>query len=224
MMTFKDFINQSILDTLDNPAVSLTQITITLLLTTVIALYLFVAYRVLTRKTLYSKTFNIALVCVAMITAAIIIAMQSSFVLSLGMVGALSIVRFRTAIKDPMDLVYLFWAVSVGIICGAELFELAVCASLLLTVVIFVLNNLPTGKAPMLLIVNAKHSAEAEIMKIAEQYSRIVRVKSRTVTAGKLAVVIELRVKKESDMLAALDQMPDVETSSLISHDGEVTV
>lgn len=224
MLTFKDFIKQSVLDTFSNPGVSTSQIAISLMLTTVIALYLFVAYRLLTRKTFYSKTFNIALVGVTVITASIIIAMQSSLVISLGMVGALSIIRFRTAIKDPMDLVYLFWAVSVGIICGADLFELAAGLSVLLTVLILVLDYLPTGKAPMLLIVNASHAVEAEILKVAAQYSKIVRVKSRTVTGGRLAIIIEVKVKKESELLAALAGVSDIETSSLISHDGEVTV
>lgn len=224
MMTFKDLIKQSVWNAISNTSVSATQVAISLMLTTAIALYLFVAYRMLTRKTFYSKSFNISLVGVTVITASIIIAMQTSLVISLGMVGALSIIRFRTAIKDPMDLVYLFWAVSVGIVCGAELFGLAAGLSVLLTVLILVLDYLPTGKAPMLLIVNASHMAETEILKVANQYSKIVRVKSRTVANGKLAIVVELKVKQETELLAALANIPDIETSTLISHDGEVTV
>lgn len=225
MMTAKDVIKQTFLDSLSNPGVSTTQMAVSMILTTLIALYLFVVYRVFTRKTFYSKSFNIALVAITIITASIIIAMQSSFVISLGMVGALSIIRFRTAIKDPMDLVYLFWSVSVGIICGADLFELAVGTSLLLTGVILVLNYMPVAKAPMLLLVNAEScTAEEEIMKIAAQYSKIIKVKSRTVTNGKLAMIVEVNVRKEAQLLEELAKLSAVETSSLISHDGEVTV
>ena len=220
-----DIIKDSLVAAFNSPFVSVEEVAVVLILTTLIALYIFVVYRAFTRKTFYSKTFNISLVATTIITTSIIIAMQTNFVISLGMVGALSIIRFRTAVKDPMDLVYLFWSVSVGIICGADLFELAVMSSLLLTGVILVLNFVPVAKASMLLIVNANEvKAEEEIMKIAAQYSRIVKVKSRTITNKKLSMIIELKVKQEAQLLAAIAEIPSIETSSLISHDGEVTV
>ena len=101
------------------------KIAATLIVTALLALYIFAIYRLVTRKVFYSKNFNISLAVMSLITAAIILAMQSNLVISLGMVGALSIVRFRTAIKDPMDLAFLFWSISVGIICGAGLYEVA---------------------------------------------------------------------------------------------------
>jgi hypothetical protein len=104
-----------------------------MLITCLIALYIFLVYRIVTRKTFYSKTFNIAIAAIAVITAAVIITIQSSIVVSLGMVGALSIVRFRTAVKDPLDLVFLFWSIVVGIICGVGLAEIAVMLSIIVT-------------------------------------------------------------------------------------------
>ena len=155
MANFSDIFKKSFLQGFTGGDISTGRIAATLIVTALIALYIFVIYRVVTRKTFYSKTFNISLTALAVITAAIILAMQSNLVISLGMVGALSIIRFRTAIKDPMDLVFLFWSISIGIICGAGLYEIAVITSLLVTVGIILLDMIPTSKAPMMLVVNA---------------------------------------------------------------------
>ena len=224
MATFSKIFKKSFLEAFTGSDFSTTRILVCLTLTTLIALYIFVVYRVFTRKTFYSKSFNISLVAMTIITAAIILAMQSNLVISLGMVGALSIVRFRMAIKDPMDLVYLFWSVGVGIVCGAGLYMLAFLTSLLLTVVVLALDWCPTAKAPMILVVNCKdRTAEQEILDTAGKYSRIVRVKSRNVTGDTLNMVIEVRVKEESALLKAIADIPAIESSSLLSHDGEAT-
>ena len=120
-MSFKDIFKKSFLSQF-NSDLSTTSIIMALLITAVIAVYIFAVYRVVCRKAFYSRSFAISLPVIAMITASVIIAVQSSIVISLGMVGALSIVRFRTAVKDPMDLAFLFWSISVGIICGATLY------------------------------------------------------------------------------------------------------
>ena len=144
-MSTKDILKKSFLESITSADVTPQEIFLILLITTVLALYIFFIYRVLTRKTFYSKTFNISLAALALITAGIILTIQSSIVVSLGMVGALSIVRFRTAIKDPMDLVFLFWSISVGIICGARLYVIAVILSVFVTIVIFVLDKMPVA-------------------------------------------------------------------------------
>ena len=120
MANFSDIFKKSFLEGFTGGDISTGRIAATLAVTALIALYIFVIYRVVTRKTFYSKTFNISLVALAVVTSAIILAMQSNLVISLGMVGALSIIRFRTAIKDPMDLVFLFWSISVGIRCNGN--------------------------------------------------------------------------------------------------------
>jgi uncharacterized membrane protein YhiD involved in acid resistance len=141
------------------------------------------------------------------------------------MVGALSIVRFRTAIKDPMDLVFLFWAISVGIICGAGLSEIAILSSLAVTLVLYVLNLVPVGKAPMILVVSAVYSKETD-----RQISRIVKdcfphykEKTRTLTDGQLDLVIELRTEEGAKLTADLAALEGVSSVSLLTHDGEVT-
>ena len=125
-MNYGDIFKNSFINAFSINDVSGGETMVVLLCTCLVALYVFGVYRVVTRKTFYSKNFNISLAALAVITAIVILTVQSNIVLSLGMVGALSIVRFRTAIKDPMDLVFLFWAISVGIACGAGMLEIAV--------------------------------------------------------------------------------------------------
>ena len=223
-MSTKDILKKSFLESITSADVTPQEIFLILLITTVLALYIFFIYRVLTRKTFYSKTFNISLAALALITAGIILTIQSSIVVSLGMVGALSIVRFRTAIKDPMDLVFLFWSISVGIICGARLYVIAVILSVFVTIVIFALDKMPVAKAPKILVVNAQSlEAEDDILDIVEGYSTYYRVKSRNLSADQLDMVVELRVKDEEALIGEIHGLKDVHAVSLLAHDGEVT-
>ena len=159
-----------------------------------------------------------------MITAALILTMQSSVVLSLGMVGALSIVRFRTAVKDPMDLAFLFWSISVGIICGAGLAQVAIILSVVITVGILVLDQMPVAKAPMILVVNADDlDAEEAIVAAAKQYVKHLQVKSRNMTDVSLDLVMELRTAEGSALVRDVKKVAGVTAVSLLAHDGEVT-
>ena len=160
----------------------------------------------------------------SIITAAIILAMQSNLVISLGMVGALSIVRFRTAIKDPMDLVFMFWSISIGIICGAGLYEVALVTSVAVTVFILVLDMIPVSKAPMMLVINSSQmDGEQQILDIVGKYSKSYKVKSRNLSKGRLDMVVELRVKDESALVSEVAALEGMIGASLIAHDGEVT-
>ena len=223
-MSFRDIFKKSFLEGFASAEITTATIVIALGIVCALALYIFFVYRVVTRKTFYSKTFNITLAGVTVITAALILTMQSSVVLSLGMVGALSIVRFRTAIKDPLDLMFLFWSISVGIICGAGLAQVAVILSVVLTVGILVLDHLPVAKAPMLLVVNAGDpEAEERVTAAVEQYVRHYSVKSRNLTADSLDLVLELRTAEGSRLVKAVMRLEGVRSVSLLSHDGEVT-
>ena len=161
---------------------------------------------------------------ITVITAALILTMQSSVVLSLGMVGALSIVRFRTAVKDPMDLAFLFWSISVGIICGAGLAQVAVILSVIITVGILVLDQMPVAKAPMILVVNASDlDAEDAIVAAVKKYVKHVQVKSRNMTDVSLDLVMELRTGEGSALVRDVKNVSGVTAVSLLAHDGEVT-
>lgn len=225
MNTFSDIFKKSFLEGFSGTDMTTPRILVTLSVTCLIALYIFIVYYVAARKNYYSKTFNISLSLIAVITASIILAMQSNLVISLGMVGALSIVRFRTAIKDPMDLIFLFWSISAGIICGAEMYKIAIITSLVLTVGLFVLELTPAGKASVLLIVNAKGiDSEPEIAEVVKNYAKRAKVKSRNVTAESLDMIFDLKTTGEQELLKALMELDGVFGASLMAHDGEVTI
>ena len=223
-MNFKDIFKKSFLEGFSSAEITTPTIIVALGIACVLALYIFFVYRVVTRKTFYSKNFNITLAVITVITAALILTMQSSVVLSLGMVGALSIVRFRTAVKDPMDLAFLFWSISVGIICGAGLAQVAVILSVVITVGILVLDQMPVAKAPMILVVNANDlDAEEPIVEAVKKYVKHLQVKSRNMTDVSLDLVIELRTSEGSALVRDVKKLNGVTAVSLLAHDGEVT-
>lgn len=223
-MGFQDVFKSSFLEGFTGMDISAGRIMATFLVTCILACYIFLIYRLMTRKSFYSKGFNVAMAAISVITAAIILAMQSNLVISLGMVGALSIVRFRTAIKDPMDLVFLFWSISIGIICGAGLYEVALLTCLVVTVLVLVLENIPASRAPMMLVVNLSNAdREAQILDTVKKYSRYYKVRSRNVSGSSMDMIVEVRVKEESAFMKEICGLDAVQTASLIAHDGEVT-
>ncbi|MCI8821797.1 MAG: DUF4956 domain-containing protein [Lachnospiraceae bacterium] len=223
-MGFQDVFKKSFLEGFSGMDITTGKIAATLFVTALLALYVFMIYRLVTRKVFYSKSFNISLAALSLITAAIILAMQSNLVISLGMVGALSIIRFRTAIKDPMDLVFLFWSISIGIICGAGLYEVALVTSVAVTVCILVLDLLPVAKAPVMLVVNSSlPDGEAAVLEVVGRYARAYKVKSRNLSRDRLDLVVELRVRDESGLIKEVAGLEGMCSASLIAHDGEVT-
>ena len=224
-MSFSDIFKKSFLQGYSTIELTTKGIIVALCFSLVLGVYIFFCYRFLTRRTFYSKNFNISLVCMSLITTAIILTIQSSVVVSLGMVGALSIVRFRTAIKEPMDLVFLYWAISVGIICGAGLSEIAIILSVVVTIAVLILNVIPLGRAPMILVISAENDKETNkaIRQIVRKYSRFYSEKSRNISGGQLNLVMELSVAGGSDLTAELSSLRTVHSVSLLTHDGAVT-
>ena len=223
-MSFKDIFKKSFLEGYASAEITTFTILVALGIACLLALYIFFVYRVVTRKTFYSKNFNITLAGITVITAALILTMQSSVVLSLGMVGALSIVRFRTAVKDPMDLMFLFWSISVGIICGAGLAQVAVILSVVVTLGILILDRMPVARAPMILVVNSTDlDAEAAVEETVKKYTKFFSVKSRNMTADTLDLVVELRTEQGAALVRDVMHLKGIASASLLSHDGEVT-
>ena len=224
-MGFRDILKTSFLESYNLTDMTTTDIFIAMLIACLIGLFIFLVYRVVTRKAFYSRSFSISLVVLAMLTTAIILTIQSSIVVSLGMVGALSIVRFRTAVKDPMDLVFLFWSICAGIICGVGLFELAVLTSVSVSLVIAVLELLPAVRLPMILIINSSEkSGEKAILEVIKNYTKSYKVKSRNITNQGLDMIIELRIKKDcEDLIQEIQALAGVASASLLLHEGEST-
>lgn len=222
-MNFNDIFKNAFLDGFTN-GVDVRSALTGIVITTIIALYIFFIYRLVTRKTFYSSTFNLSLIAMAVITAAIILTIQSNIVLSLGMVGALSIVRFRTAIKDPLDLVFLYWAISIGIICGAGLTAIAVILTLIMSLVVVLMQKYPMKKQSMLLVVNSTNIDSAgQIVKTVKEYSPSCTVKSKNLTPTSLNMIMEVKVDAESELARAILEIEGVTYASILSHDGEVT-
>ncbi len=193
-------------------------------ITAAMALYIFFVYRMLNKNSFYNRSFALSLVELAVITAAIILTIQSNIVVSLGMVGALSIVRFRTAIKDPMDLVFLFWSISAGIICGAGFAMIAVIASIALTILLVVLSLTRAEKKSQVLVVNADEYVEEEILGAVKAGCTAWKVRARNVSPGDVNLAIEVRTKDPQALVKSLTGLGHVTGVSLLEHDGDVTV
>ena len=222
-MSIKDAIKKSVLQEFTDPAVTMGDIAASLGMAAVLALYIYLIYKLVTRSAFYSRDFNKSLAMLPVITAGILLAMQSSFVISLGSVGALSIVRFRNAVKDPMDLVFLFWSISIGIVCGAKLYALAVLLSLVLTVLVFVLDFIPAAKSPMLLVMNGSDaSVETALQPILKQQAKAAHVKSRNLTTTGIDLIVELRPNDPAALVQACAALPGVQSVSLLDHDGQI--
>lgn len=198
---------------------------ICMLCTTVIAAYVFLIYKQINKNAFYNRNFNLSLMGMAVLTAAIILTIQSNIVVSLGMVGALSIVRFRTAIKDPMDLVFLFWSISVGIICGAGFAMIAVIASLAMTAIIVLFSMIPAATGNLILVINAvSFESERQIMEIVKENCGFTKTRARNITKTSLNLAIEIRAENEEALVEKLMGLDSVVSASLVEHDGEVTV
>lgn len=224
-MNFVDVIKKSVLQGFSNTDIPTIQIVITLGITFLIAMYIFFIYRMVCRSALYDKSFHVSMAIISVVTAGIIIAMQSSIVISLGMVGALSIVRFRTAIKNPMDLLFLFWSIGTGIICGAGLFEIAVVVSLMVTIGIFLLEYIPEYRKPYLLIINGTRELdENTVLDAVKKYAKFIKVRSRNLKKNGADYILEVHTKQEKELLDALCEMEHIAQVSLLSHEGEVRV
>ncbi|MBE5896128.1 MAG: DUF4956 domain-containing protein [Lachnospiraceae bacterium] len=224
-MSFNDILKKSFLEGFSSVQIGIKETVFVLAITAIIATYVFFVYRLMTRRTFYSKNFNISLVVVALITAAIILTIQTSVVVSLGMVGALSIVRFRTAIKEPIDLCFLFWSISVGIICGAGHAEIAIVLTLIVTIMLFVFELVPIAKAPKILILslNNEDGYDEEIKNIIGKYCKDYREKSRRVSKNKIELIYEIRIQEVSKLTQKLSEKQYISNVSIIEHDGEVT-
>ena len=221
-MNFSDVIKKSVIEGFSYADMSTVKIIITLVITFIIALYIFAVYRLVSKSAFYVKSFHISMAVISVITAGIILAMQSSIVISLGMVGALSIVRFRTAIKDPMDLLFLFWSIGTGIICGAGLYKIAVIMALLVTVGILLLDMLPVRLSPYLLIINADSVAiEDDILDLLQEAGRY-KMRSKNVTQEGMDLIYEVKVRRDKELLADISELKGIRNVSLLAHDGEV--
>ena len=206
---------------------SVVDVFITMAISVLIGLFIYYVYKRSYNSVMYSHSFNISLVILTCVTALVIMAVTANIVLSLGMVGALSIVRFRTAIKDPMDVVFLFWAIAAGIVTGSGMFLLSLLGSIFIGLIIVVLSKVKNYDDPYLLILNLETVlAEDEIMTLLKQAVKRYGVKSKSIFPGGAAeLTVEIRVKdNETTVLNSVSALPGVKSAVMVSYNGDYVI
>jgi uncharacterized membrane protein YhiD involved in acid resistance len=217
-----------ILENLDFSTTELSVVSIasTLLLAFALGLFMFFVYRASYKGVMYSKTFNVTLIAMSMITASVILAVTSNIILSLGMVGALSIVRFRAPIKDPIDIAYLFWAVGTGIVCGAGLWMLAVISCVVIGIILFVFSRVSDVKTPYLLVVSYQtEETNDQVFKLIESEVNRYHLKSKVFNGENYELTVEIREqKKTASLVNKIGGIGNVNSVALLGYDGDFAV
>ena len=220
-MTFNDIFKSSFLENVT--AVSILDIVLALTLAFCLGLFIFFIYKKTYSGVMYSSSFGVTLVALTMITTLVILAVTSNVVLSLGMVGALSIVRFRTAIKEPLDIAFLFWAIADGIVLAAGMIPLAVFGSVLIGVILLVFANHKDMSNPYIVVIRARdHASEEKAMDYLRADVKKCIVKSKTAQKGLVELNLEIRLKDDNtDFVNGLADLPGVESAVLVSYNGD---
>ena len=220
-MTFNDIFKSSFLENINS--FSVMDIFLALGLSFVLGLFIFMVYRKTYAGVMYSDSFGVSLIAMAMITSLVIIAVTSNIVLSLGMVGALSIVRFRTAIKEPMDIAFLFWAIAVGIILGAGFISLAVIGSVIIGLVIVVFSTRKLGETPYILVVNCNDSqAEQTVAGLILDGAKKSVLKSKSVAKYGIELTYEVRLAEgDTAFINRIIGCEGVSNAVLVTYNGE---
>lgn len=220
-MTFNDIFKSNFLENVT--AVSLVDMALAIVLAFALGLFIFFVYKRTFSGVLYSASFGVSLIALTMITTLVILAVTSNVVLSLGMVGALSIVRFRTAIKDPLDIVFLFWAIGAGIVLAAGLIPLAVFGSVFIGIILVVFVNKKAADAPYIVIVNCdgEQSEKAAREMIVSSVGKSV-VKSTGVSHSGVELTMEVRLKNgDNSFVHQLAALPGVHNAVLVGYNGD---
>lgn len=220
-MSFSDIFKKNFLDNFTGN-ISVQLVFITLIMSLLFSIIVFFVYKISSKNTIYSKNFNITMSLISIITASVVLSMQANIVVSLGMVGALSIVRFRTAIKEPRDLLFLFWSISNGIIIGAGVYSIVFILAIVITVGLLGFDLIPSTKIPYLLIINVDNiEALDNTIKILKEEKIKYHIKSRNISKGKIDAVIELSTKKTDQLFENLSKINGITNFNLLSQDGE---
>ncbi|MBQ2696927.1 MAG: DUF4956 domain-containing protein [Clostridia bacterium] len=220
-MTFSDVFKSSFLSNINS--FSTLDVLLALGLAFVLGLFIFVIYKKTYQGVMYSDSFGVSLIAMSMITSLVIIAVTSNVVLSLGMVGALSIVRFRTAIKEPMDIAFLFWAIGVGIVLGAGLLPLAIIGSVIIGIIIVIFSTRKIGDTPYILVVNCVDDAgEKAANSLIKSEAHKSLLKSKSVSQSGIELTYEIRIKEEgTQFVNAISATDGVSNAVLVSYNGE---
>lgn len=220
-MTFSDIFKSSFLENVSS--VSVFDMILTIVLSFGIGLFIFLVYKKTYRGVMYSAGFGTTLIALTMITATVILAVTSNVVLSLGMVGALSIVRFRTAIKDPLDIAFLFWAIGAGIILAAGMIPLAIIGSVCIGIILLVFVNKTSNTHPYMVVLSCTdHDVEVKAKEFLAKNVTRTTIKSKSAVKGAIELNIEVRLKDDNtDFINILSEMSGVKSAVIVSYNGD---
>lgn len=220
-MSFSDIFKSSFLENITS--VSLLDMVIALALAFGLGLFIHLVYKKTYNGVMYSSGFSLTLIALTMITTLVILAVTSNVVLSLGMVGALSIVRFRTAIKEPTDIAFLFWSIAEGIVLAAGMIPLAVGGSVLIGIVILIFANRKSSDNPYIIVIScADHDSEVRARGFLEKQTTRAAVKSKSAQKGVIELNYEIRLKDDNtDFINILSEMNGINSAVLVSYNGD---
>ena len=220
-MTFSDIFKSSFLENISS--VSILDMVLALVLAFGLGIFIFLIYKKTYTGVMYSSSFGVTLIALTMITTTVILAVTSNVVLSLGMVGTLSIVRFRTAIKEPLDIAFLFWAIAAGIVLAAGMIPLAVIGSVIIGLILLVFVNRKSHSNPYIVVLQCvNHESERAAKEYLEKMTQRCTVKSKTAQKGSIELNLEIRLKDDNtDFINILSEMNGVTSAVLVSFNGE---
>ncbi len=220
-MTFNDIFNSSFLTNVTS--VSILDMAIAMVLAFGLGLFIFYVYKLTYSGVMYSASFGVTLIALTMITTLVILAVTSNVVLSLGMVGALSIVRFRTAIKEPLDIAFLFWSIAAGIVLAAGMIPLAVFGSVMIGIILVIFVNRKSHTNPYIVVITcADHASEQVVTDYLKKNTVRSAVKSKTAQKGMVELNMEIRLKDDNtDFINEIAAMEGVSHAVMVSYNGE---
>ena len=221
-ITFSDLISSSTMNLNSGSTLTVFDIFIALLASLICAAIISYTYKNTYQGVLYQKSFNLSLILISLITTSVIMVISGNLVLSLGMVGALSIIRFRSAVKDPIDIVFMFWAVSIGIANGVAAFKVSFLTSIIISVVIILIKKIPLSSKPFILIIKTNVGNEKILDKIISTESNQYFLKSKNINGNHEELIFEIRIKDDLKITKKISQIKGVKDVNLISSSNNV--
>ena len=218
-ISFQDIISSSVTNLNSGSIVSISDIFLSLFASLLCATIITWTYKKSYQGVIYQKSFSLAITLLCLITTSVIMIISGNLILSLGMVGALSIIRFRSAIKDPLDIVYMFWAVSVGISNGIANFKVAFISSIFISIVVLILKEIPQRGQAFMVVCKYNPSVDSDVIDVISNSSLRYSIKSKTIKGNETELIAEVYVHEmNTDLINKLQEISDVNDSTIVSY------
>lgn len=215
-------ITNNIGNSFQNSEITTSMLLALLLVVIALSFYEFFVYQMILKRSLYNKAFNITIAVLPVFIGTIIMCLQSNLVITLGTIGALAIIRFRTAVKDPVDLVFILWSIHIGVTCGCQMYEIAIITSLAATMLLCILNWVNIRTKSHILVLHSKEADDEKMLiDLLNRFVKKYRIKSRNHTNKGMDYVFEIITKDAAGLAAALEKEACIERFSLMEYDSD---